>query len=86
VLDLACPVFDTGESSRVFWIPAFAGMTNARQAAGNAPEGIIQCKTHRNYLQSIYLSIYNASSEEQEQAMGPETPCSLASPIPELTE
>ena len=38
------------------------------------------------YLQSIYLSIYNASSEEQEQAMGPETPCSLLSPIPELTE
>jgi len=24
VLDAACPVFDTGESSRVFWIPAFA--------------------------------------------------------------
>jgi len=38
------------------------------------------------YLQSIYLSSYNASSEEQEQAMGPETPCSLLSPIPELTE
>jgi hypothetical protein len=32
-------VLDT-ESSRVFWIPAFAGMTNSRQAAGNAPEGI----------------------------------------------
>jgi len=40
VLDSACPVLDTGESSRVFWIPAFAGMTNSRQAAGNAPEGI----------------------------------------------
>jgi len=35
VLDLACPVPDTGESSRVFWIPAFAGMTNSPQAAGN---------------------------------------------------
>jgi len=35
VLDAACPVFDTGESSRVFWIPAFAGMTNSPQAAGN---------------------------------------------------
>ena len=43
VLDLACPVLDTGESSRVFWIPApvpdpdpgFAGMTNSPQAAGN---------------------------------------------------
>ena len=32
-------VLDT-ESSRVFWIPAFAGMTNSRQAAGNEPEGI----------------------------------------------
>ena len=40
VLDLACLALDTGESSRVFWIPAFAGMTNSRQAAGNAPEGI----------------------------------------------
>jgi hypothetical protein len=27
-------VLDT-ESSRVFWIPAFAGMTNSPQAAGN---------------------------------------------------
>jgi hypothetical protein len=27
-------VLDT-ESSRIFWIPAFAGMTNSRQAAGN---------------------------------------------------
>ncbi len=35
VLDTACPVLDTGESSRVFWIPAFAGMTNSPQAAGN---------------------------------------------------
>jgi len=32
-------VLDT-ESSRVFWIPASAGMTNSRQAAGNEPEGI----------------------------------------------
>jgi hypothetical protein len=32
-------VLDT-ESSRAFWIPAFAGMTNSRQAAGNAPQGI----------------------------------------------
>ena len=32
-------VLDT-ESSRVFWIPAFAGMTNSRQAAGNEPQGI----------------------------------------------
>jgi len=28
------------ESSRVFWIPAFAGMTNSRQAAGNEPHRI----------------------------------------------
>ena len=34
-LDSACPVLDTGETSRVFWIPAFAGMTNSPQAAGN---------------------------------------------------
>jgi len=32
-------VLDT-ESSRVFWIPAFAGMTNSRQAAGNEPHRI----------------------------------------------
>jgi hypothetical protein len=38
VLDLACPVLDTGESSRVFWIPAFAGMTNSPQAAGNTTQ------------------------------------------------
>jgi len=25
---------------RLFWIPASAGMTDARQAAGNGPEGI----------------------------------------------
>ena len=29
-------VLDT-ESSRTFWIPASAGMTNSRQAAGNEP-------------------------------------------------
>jgi len=32
-------VLDT-ESSRVFWIPAFAGMTNSRQASGDAPQAI----------------------------------------------
>ena len=32
-------VLDT-ESSGVFWIPASAGMTNSRQAAGNEPEKI----------------------------------------------
>jgi hypothetical protein len=32
-------VLDT-ESSRAFWIPAFAGMTNSRQAAGNGPQAI----------------------------------------------
>jgi len=32
-------VLDT-ESSLLFWIPAFAGMTPSRQAAGNAPAGI----------------------------------------------
>jgi len=35
VPDTACPVLDTGESSRVFWIPAFAGMTNSPRTAGN---------------------------------------------------
>ena len=30
-------VLDT-ESSRVFWIPAFAGMTNSPQAAGNTTQ------------------------------------------------
>jgi molybdopterin/thiamine biosynthesis adenylyltransferase len=30
-----CSVLDTAESSLVFWITAFAGMTNPRQAAGN---------------------------------------------------
>ncbi|GEM_PF-11250 len=33
----ACPVLDTGESSRVLWIPASAGMTNSRHAAGYQP-------------------------------------------------
>ena len=32
-------VLDT-ESSRAFWIPASAGMTNSRQAAGNEPSWI----------------------------------------------
>jgi hypothetical protein len=36
------------ESSRVFWIPAFAGMTNSRQAAENAPEGIQSIARIRN--------------------------------------
>jgi len=27
VLDTACPVLDTGESSSLLWIPASAGMT-----------------------------------------------------------
>jgi hypothetical protein len=40
VLDTACPVLDTGESSRAFWIPSSAGMTNSRQAAGSGPQGI----------------------------------------------
>jgi hypothetical protein len=42
VLDSACPVLDTGESSRVFWIPApvpdpdpgFAGMTATAASRG----------------------------------------------------
>ena len=38
-----------GTSSRIFWIPAFAGMTNSRQAEGNVPEGIqlpiVTCNT-----------------------------------------
>jgi hypothetical protein len=38
VLDTACPVHDTGESSRVFCIPAFAGMTNSQQATGNTTQ------------------------------------------------
>jgi hypothetical protein len=33
-------VLDT-ESSNISWIPAFAGMTDSRQAAGNVP-GVIQ--------------------------------------------
>ena len=33
-------VLDT-ESSSISWIPAFAGMTDSRQAAGNVP-GLIQ--------------------------------------------
>ena len=37
-------VLDT-ESSRAFWIPAFAGMTNSRQAAGNGPQAIQMRKT-----------------------------------------
>jgi len=36
VPDTARPVPDTGQYSLVLWIPAFAGMTNTRQAAGNA--------------------------------------------------
>jgi hypothetical protein len=31
------------ESSSISWIPAFAGMTGSRQAAGNVP-GVIQKK------------------------------------------
>jgi len=47
VLDTACPVLDTGESSRIFWIPAFAGMTTSRQAVGNTtPRDLIRnCRT-----------------------------------------
>ena len=37
VLDTPAPYSDTGESSRTLWIPACAGMTNLRQAAGNEP-------------------------------------------------
>jgi hypothetical protein len=37
VPDTACPVLDTEESSLLFWIPAFAGMTTSRRAAGNGP-------------------------------------------------
>jgi hypothetical protein len=57
VLDGACPVLDTGESSRAFWIPAFAGMTNSRQAAGNGPQAIqkkvqeeVDTKGHLDYI------------------------------------
>jgi hypothetical protein len=32
----------SGIQSFFFWIPAFAGMTTPRQAAGNSPEGIQQ--------------------------------------------
>jgi len=45
VLDSACPVLDTGESSRVFWIPAFAGMTNSPHAAGNTTRRNSKCST-----------------------------------------
>jgi hypothetical protein len=41
-------VLDT-ESSRVLWIPAFAGMTTSRQAAGNEPEGIQIVRLLRAY-------------------------------------
>jgi hypothetical protein len=41
MLDQACPILDTGESSSISWIPAFAGMTDSRQAAGNV-SGMIQ--------------------------------------------
>jgi hypothetical protein len=34
-----------GTSSGIFWIPAFASMTDSRQAAGNAPD-VIQNKEH----------------------------------------
>ena len=30
-------ILRTGESNRVIWIPASAGMTNSRKAAGNEP-------------------------------------------------
>ena len=49
-------VLDT-ESSRVFWIPASAGMTNSRQAAGNEPEGIqIADNSRRPSISSKWLS------------------------------
>ena len=41
-------VLDT-ESSRAVWIPATAGMTNSRQAAGNAPEGIKMLSEFKDY-------------------------------------
>jgi hypothetical protein len=42
-------VLDT-ESSRVFWIPAFAGMTNSPQAAGNTTrrDSKFQCSNVQN--------------------------------------
>jgi hypothetical protein len=57
-------VLDT-ESSRVLWIPAFAGMTNSRQAAGNAPEGIQPTPEHCSGMitglsQSIGFHDHNA--------------------------
>jgi hypothetical protein len=45
-------VLDT-QSSRVFWIPAFAGMTNSRQAAGNAPDRLFNGSFLHLYLQVI---------------------------------
>ncbi len=44
-------VLDT-ESSRAFWIPASAGMTNSRQAAGNEPSWIKAHNTVSNPLVS----------------------------------
>jgi hypothetical protein len=61
VLDLACPVLDTGESSRVFWIPAFAGMTNSPQAAGNTTrrDSNVGCQNNIDmYYTTGYTAIY----------------------------
>jgi hypothetical protein len=38
------------ESSRVFWIPAFAGMTNSPQAAGNTTLREFNLQTHTPFL------------------------------------
>ena len=40
---------------RLFWIPASAGMTDARQAAGNGPEGIQNSNFPKKCLFSLIL-------------------------------
>jgi len=41
-------VLDT-ESRRVFWIPAFAGITNSSQAAGNIPQRDLKKKERNSH-------------------------------------
>ena len=68
VLDTACPVLDTGESSRVFWIPAFAGMTNSPQAAGNTTLREFKWSTHKGlgaFCSSLFFMVFLIISTDE---------------------
>jgi hypothetical protein len=67
-------VLDT-ESSRVFWIPAFAGMTNSPQAAGNTTRrdsrGTLNPKSEARSTKQIQISnVLMFKTEQDKSAFG----------------